>query len=197
MRLPQFDLERGRPLVLTGPSGVGKSTLFRVLAEIWPFARGRLTVPKGKIVFLPQRPYMPLGTLRQAVTYPQPDNRVDDDFVRETLERVGLAGLVPQLDVVNNWTQLLSGGELQRVALARALVNKPDWLFMDEALSALDEEAGTALLHLVQHRLPSTQIVLITHSQIIADAFPRHARVERDGSGTADIIAAEAFAHGI
>lgn len=131
------------------------------------------------------------GTLRNAVTYPQPDNGVDDGFVRETLEGVGLASLVPQLDVVNNWTQLLSGGELQRLALARALVNRPDWLFMDEALSAVDEANATALLDLVQRRLPATQIVLITHSKVIADAFHRRARVEPDGSGPAHILTGE------
>jgi putative ATP-binding cassette transporter len=180
--LTQADLkiDRGEPFVLTGPSGSGKSTLFRVLAGVWPFARGRLAVPSGNIVFLPQRPYMPLGSLRGTVTYPQPAEGVNDASVRQALKSVGLEEYEQQLDVTANWAQRLSGGELQRLALARALVNAPDWLFLDEALSALGEAAGTSLLDLLRHQLPTTQIVLITHSKALAARYERRATIDRE-----------------
>jgi vitamin B12/bleomycin/antimicrobial peptide transport system ATP-binding/permease protein len=184
-----LSVERGEPLVITGASGSGKSTLFRVLAGIWPFARGRLTVPSGNILFLPQRPYVPLGTLRDAVTYPQPAERIGEATVRDALMSVGLESLVHQLDVVSNWAQLLSGGELQRLALARALINAPDWLFLDEALSALDEDAGTSLLDMLKDRLPAAQIVLITHSKLIARRYERHATFDSNETGRAGRVA--------
>lgn len=190
-------IARGGPLALTGPSGSGKSTFFRVLAGIWPFARGRLTVPSGKRLFLPQRPYVPLGSLRAAVTYPQEPAAVNDADIRAALASVGLGGLTSELDTNDNWSLRLSGGEQQRLVLARALLNAPDWLFLDESFSALDEDAVNALLAVLRDRLPETQLVLITHSEQLARGQERRATFTRDAAGTAGLEAAPALAlHG-
>ena len=185
----RLSIEHGEPLVVTGPSGSGKSTLFRVLAGIWPFACGRLSVPSGRVLFLPQRPYVPLGTLRHATAYPRAAEEVPDRLVCEALRNVGLESLLAQLDVTRNWSQQLSGGEQQRLALARALVNVPDWLFLDEAFSALDETAGAALFTVLRQKLPATQIVLIAHDATMARATGRHMTLDRQGRGTVDIEA--------
>jgi putative ATP-binding cassette transporter len=187
LQAPELRIGRGDSLAITGPSGSGKSTLFRVLAGIWPFARGRVTVPDGSRLFLPQRPYLPLGTLRHAVVYPLPDADVSDAAVRDALENVGLASLAQELEAVDNWAQRLSGGEQQRLAIARALINFPDWLFLDESFSALDEGSGAALLALLRSRLRGTQIVLITHSEEMARREARRATFVRRPDGTADI----------
>lgn len=183
-------IERGEPLIVTGPSGSGKSTLFRVLAGIWPFARGRLTVPSGNVVFLPQRPYLPLGSLRDAVVYPQGPGAVSDGAVREALRSVGLDSLSSELDVARNWSQELSGGEQQRIALARALLSAPDWLFLDEALSALDELAASSLFALLRRALPTTQIVLITHDAALAVNAKRRSTVIHEAGEAAHLNAA-------
>ena len=128
----------GDPLPLTGPSGPGKSTLFRALAGIWPFGSGRIRGPPDeKILFLPQRPYLPLGTLRPAVAYPDPPMRLNDEGETEALPAAGLGHLEPPLDTVAPWARWLSAGEQQRLAIARALLARPDWLFLDEATGQL------------------------------------------------------------
>jgi putative ATP-binding cassette transporter len=131
---------RGDTVLLGGASGSGKSTLFRAVAGIWPFGHGEIRGPSGaQVLFLPQKPYLPIDTLRQVVSYPMPAGGVDDVTVREALEAVGLRDLVARLDEVGHWALQLSPGEQQRIAFARALVQKPDWLFLDEATSAVDE----------------------------------------------------------
>src|SRR5690606_38523561 len=127
----------GESVVVTGPSGSGKSTLFRALAGIWPFGAGRVTQPAESRLFLPQRPYIPLGTLRRAVAYPLAADGFDDAEIREALRLVDLAHLLPRLDQEDNWAQRLSGGEQQRLAIARVLLVKPKWLFLDEATASL------------------------------------------------------------
>ena len=165
--------EPGRSVVITGRSGSGKSTLFRALAGIWPFGHGRVQRPAASCLFLPQRPYIPLGTLRHVVAYPQKPQDLKREEIVSALEDVGLPGLVPQLDQDANWAQQLSGGEQQRVALARALLAKPDWLFLDEATASLDPDAETQLYRVLKERLPHTTIVSIAHRPSVA-AFHDH-----------------------
>jgi vitamin B12/bleomycin/antimicrobial peptide transport system ATP-binding/permease protein len=163
----RLDLERDGPIAISGPSGAGKSTLFRVMAEIWPFARGRMVKPKGRLMFLPQRPYVPLGSLKRAVVYPDREDGIDDARVQTALEAVGLGSFAQRLGEVDNWTLRLSGGEQQRLALARVLIAAPDWLFLDEAMSAIEENAVPPLFALLRERLPKMQIVSITHQDAV------------------------------
>jgi len=136
-----LEIKPHEDVLVTGPSGSGKSTLFRALAGIWPYWRGRIRLPKGaKLLFLPQKPYLPIGSLKRAVSYPDDPSNFSDDQVRAALEAVGLAHLKDSLEQSDNWTQVLSGGEQQRLAFARALLYRPDWLFLDEATASLPDE---------------------------------------------------------
>ena len=159
----QLALPQGQPLV-TGPSGAGKSTFFRALAGIWPYWKGRLRLPQGaRLLFLPQKPYLPIGTLKRAVTYPADAGSFSDAEIADALRAVGLAQLANDLERAENWAQVLSGGEQQRLAFARALLNKPDWLFLDEATASLPEDAQEVLYRLLKQRLPHTTLVSIGH----------------------------------
>jgi putative ATP-binding cassette transporter len=159
-------LPPGEMVILTGASGTGKSTLFRAIAGIWPHGSGQVSRPQGSAMFLPQRPYFPLGTLKRAVTYPAPESSATDAAIAEALTDVGLDHLIPRLADTENWGQLLSGGEQQRLALTRALIAKPDWLFLDEATSALDIQLTAKIHGVLKQHLPTTTIVAITHREI-------------------------------
>ncbi len=159
-------LPPGEPIILTGPSGAGKSTLFRAIAGIWPFGTGSITRPTGTALFLPQRPYFPLGTLKRVVAYPAIETEISDDDVREALTLVELGPLASRLHEVENWSQVLSGGEQQRLAIARALLAKPDWLFLDEATSALDTTLASRIHAVLAKHLAATTVVAITHREI-------------------------------
>jgi putative ATP-binding cassette transporter len=165
-----LSLPPGQPVLLTGASGVGKSTLFRAIAGIWPFGHGEITPPTGTVLFLPQRPYFPLGSLKRSVVYPGQEQDFSDDAVREALEAVELSGLTAHLPDNDNWVQILSGGEQQRLALARALLIKPDWLFLDEATSALDAPLAARIQAVLAEKLPNTTIVSITHRDMVGPA---------------------------
>ncbi|TCH97115.1 ABC transporter ATP-binding protein/permease [Roseococcus sp. SYP-B2431] len=170
-----LELKPGDRAVLTGASGSGKSTVFRAIAGIWPFGRGRVSFPAGEApFFLPQRPYLPLGTLRRALAYPAPDGRFTEAEIQAVLQEVGLAHLAPRLDAEESWAQQLSGGEQQRVALARALLHKPKWLFLDEATASLDPAAERRLYELLKERLPGTAILSIAHRPAVAEHHDRH-----------------------
>jgi putative ATP-binding cassette transporter len=157
-------LKQGESVLVTGPSGAGKSTLFRALAGIWPYWKGRINLPAGaKLLFLPQRAYLPIGTLKYAAAYPAAAAEIPDETVREALQAVGLGRHADDLAREENWAQLLSGGEQQRLAIARALLNKPDWLFMDEPTASLPDDAQAALYKLLRERLPATTLVSIGH----------------------------------
>jgi putative ATP-binding cassette transporter len=158
----------GRSVVVTGRSGSGKSTLFRAIAGIWPFGSGSVQMPAASTLFLPQRPYIPLGTLRQVISYPAPPDAYPQAAYAEALGDAGLPELLVHLDADDNWAQRLSGGEQQRVALARALLAKPAWLFMDEATASLDPESEEALYKILKQRLPGTTIVSIAHRPTVA-----------------------------
>jgi putative ATP-binding cassette transporter len=170
---------KGESVVVTGRSGSGKSTLFRAVAGIWPFARGKVERPSETVLFLPQRPYIPLGTLRHVVTYPAPPHAVPQQEVEQALSDAGLAHLIPVLDEDQNWPQRLSGGEQQRVALARALLTRPDWLFLDEATASLDPEAESQLYRIIKMRLPRTTLVSIAHRPNVAEFHDRRVILER------------------
>lgn len=167
--------ESGQPALITGPSGAGKSTLFRTLAGIWPYWNGRLRLPQGaRLLFLPQKPYLPIGTLKQAAAYPLDTARFDDGEIVGALEAVGLGHKAAEFERHENWGLLLSGGEQQRLAFARALLHRPDWLFLDEATSSLPEAAQDELDQLLHERLPQTTVVSISHRAGLAGRHARH-----------------------
>jgi putative ATP-binding cassette transporter len=167
-------LKKGESVLMTGPSGAGKSTLFRALAGIWPYWKGRIDLPRGaKLLFLPQKPYLPIGSLKHAVCYPAGEAGIADAAAREALADAGLGHLAEDLAREENWAQLLSGGEQQRLAFARALLNRPDWLFMDEATAALPDEDQAALYRLLGQKLPATTLVSIGHRASLAEFHPR------------------------
>jgi len=160
----------GDSVLLQGPSGSGKSTLFRTFAGIWPFARGHVKVPEGA-VFMPQRPYVPDGTLRNALAYPNPAENYSDAELRQALVDALLPDLVNRLDDSDVWSQKLSGGEQQRLSIARVLLKKPSWLFADEITSALDAEAEGVLYKRLSDRVKAAggAMVSIAHRAAVGD----------------------------
>ncbi|MCI0753043.1 ABC transporter ATP-binding protein/permease [Teichococcus vastitatis] len=176
-----LELQPGEAVVITGASGSGKSTLFRVLAGIWPFATGTIEVPDGEALFLPQRPYLPLGTLRHALAYPHDASEFSDAALLSALEKAGLTSLHSRLDDQDAWDKRLSGGEQQRLAIARALLLKPAWLFLDEATASLDPDSEEAVYRALRQELPATAILSIAHRPAVARY---HDRVLRFAGGS-------------
>lgn len=168
-------LPAGKRLLVTGSSGCGKSTLLRALAGLWPFGTGRLVRPAGsRVLFLPQKPYLPLGTLRRAIVYPMTEAAAPPDArIRETLARVGLAPLAARLSDEDDWSRILSLGEQQRIAFARILLARPDWIFLDEATSALDEAREGRLYDLLREELPEAGLVSVAHRRTL---YAKHDR---------------------
>ena len=157
-------LPKGAWTLISGSSGSGKSTLFRALAGIWPFGHGRVLIPAGaRVLFLPQKPYIPIATLRDAVKYPDESSTANDAEIVQALEAARLGHLAGRLDEEAHWSNILSGGEQQRLAIARALVFKPDWLFLDEATASLDEANEAAVYSVLKERLPQATVVSIGH----------------------------------
>jgi putative ATP-binding cassette transporter len=184
-----LSLLRGDTVLLGGASGSGKSTLFRAVAGIWPFGRGEIRGPRASdILFLPQKPYLPIGTLREVVSYPRPAGGVDDEALRESLAAVGLRELAERLSEAGHWALQLSPGEQQRIAFARALVQKPDWLFLDEATSAVDEATEARLYRLVRERLTGTTVFSVGHRATLRPFHSRQLLVRTNGNGPASIV---------
>lgn len=184
----QLTLTPGQSTVITGRSGSGKSTLFRALAGIWPFGSGRVQPGSGVSLFLPQRPYFPLGTLREAMAYPDDATRFSNAAMHEALDDVGLPGLTKRLDERDNWGQVLSGGEQQRLSLARALLIRPDWLFLDEATASLDPAGEQAVLATLRTRLPGTTLISIAHRPEVAALHDAHVVFERGPTGPGHLV---------
>jgi vitamin B12/bleomycin/antimicrobial peptide transport system ATP-binding/permease protein len=157
----------GNALLITGPSGAGKSTLLRALAGLWPFGRGRVRVADGDALFLPQRPYLPLGTLADALAYPRAAAGLARENLVEALRAVGLPQLAERLDEEGNWAQRLSIGEQQRLAFARVLLARPEIVFLDEATSALDEAAEMSLYRLLRDASWQPTIVSVGHHRTL------------------------------
>lgn len=175
----------GDNVLIKGPSGSGKSTLFRALAGIWPFSRGRTALP-ANAMFIPQRPYFPNGSLRDALAYPQPAANYSDAQLQQALEDALLPKLVHRLDDEDAWSQKLSGGEQQRLAIARVLLKKPAWLFADEATSALDEDAEKTLYErlLAQTKQAGGAIVSIAHRPTVAAFHGKRWELEKQPEGS-------------
>jgi vitamin B12/bleomycin/antimicrobial peptide transport system ATP-binding/permease protein len=172
--IKDLSLKAGQSALFTGPSGSGKSTLFRAIAGIWPFGKGEIRVPDGRsVLLLPQRPYIPMGTLREAVQYPGLAGDHPDEAINAALAAARLPKLVNRLDEEQMWAQVLSLGEQQRLAVARALLSKPDWLFLDEATAALDETTEAAIYDVMKQKLPKTTIVSIGHRSTLIDMHER------------------------
>ncbi len=169
-------------VLVNGPSGSGKTTLFRAVGGIWPFGSGSIDVPaQANVMVLPQRPYLPIGKLHDAVAYPSLPERFSADSIREALAAVGLPGLAARLDDEGHWNRTLSLGEQQRLGIARALLHAPDFLFLDEATASLDEPAEEALYDLLRQRLPRTAVISIGHRSTLRAFHDRLVDVARDG----------------
>jgi putative ATP-binding cassette transporter len=173
----------GEAVLISGPSGSGKSTLLRAISGIWPYGVGEVIVPAGaSLLLLPQKPYLPQGSLRECVAYPASPDTYSLSELTTALEACGLGRLSDALDDHANWSQRLSGGEQQRLAIARALLTKPDWLFLDEATSALDEESEAHLYSTLKNQLPATTLISIGHRSTLR-AF-HHAAIRMEAMET-------------
>jgi vitamin B12/bleomycin/antimicrobial peptide transport system ATP-binding/permease protein len=176
------DLKSGESVALTGPSGSGKSTLFRAISGIWPYGTGRISEPADrKVMVLPPKPYIPIGTLRSAVTYPAVAGTYRDEDIRAALVDAHLGSLAGELDREEVWSQRLSSGEQQRLAIARALLLRPDWLLLDESTSAVEEKLEAELYTMMAQRLPGTTIISIGHRSTLAGLHRRHLEMAPDG----------------
>ncbi len=176
-------------VLLSGPSGSGKSTLFRAISGIWPYREGSVEVPEGaSVMVMPQKPYLPIGTLYAAVSYPSRVGTYPLADVEAVLVDVGLPHLVEHIDLDDNWTQRLSGGEQQRVAIARAILARPTWLLMDETTAAMDQALESTIYELLARRLPGTTLVSIAHRNTIEGYHARRLTMQRlaDGGFTLD-----------
>ncbi|WP_332119004.1 ABC transporter ATP-binding protein/permease [Azorhizobium caulinodans] len=160
----RLSIGKGERVLVTGPSGGGKTTLFRAIAGIWPFGTGTITLPQdARVMILPQRPYVPVGRLDDALTYPLPAADFDHARLAEALTVVGLEVLVHRLEEQALWPHILSLGEQQRLSIARALLEQPDVLLLDEATAALDEPSEAAVYALLRARLPQATVLSIGH----------------------------------
>ena len=180
----------GEKVLVVGESGTGKSTLVRAIAGLWPWGGGEILIKLEGMFLMPQQPYVPLGTLRRAATYPLSPEAVDDAVIRKTVEEVGLGHFLDRLDEeATRWEHILSGGEKQRLAFARALIHRPNIIVMDEATAALDPLSQEQLMQLILDRLPEATVVSVGHRaelevfhtrKLVLEYHPEGARLVRD-----------------
>ena len=177
-----LQLQRGDHVLIMGFSGCGKSTLLRTLAGIWPYASGEIIVPEGqKIMFVPQKSYLPLTSLREILQYPGMTTSISEQKMKDILVECKLGHLMVKLPIIANWGQALSLGEQQRVAFVRVLLQKPNWLFLDEATSALDEPTEQAIYQMLIKKLPQMTIVSVGHRRTLLQYH--QTRLLLDGKG--------------
>jgi vitamin B12/bleomycin/antimicrobial peptide transport system ATP-binding/permease protein len=178
-----LDFAAGESVVVSGPSGAGKSTLFRALSGLWPYGEGCIKRPDGAdVMVIPPKPYIPIGTLRSAVTYPAVPGTYSDDDIRAALADAHLGALAGELDYEEVWSQRLSSGEQQRLAVVRALLRRPDWLLLDESTSAVEEKLEAELYAVLAKRLPKTTIVSIGHRSTLVPLHRRHLEMTPQGN---------------
>jgi putative ATP-binding cassette transporter len=178
----QFAIAPGDRVLVTGPTGSGKSSLFRALDGIWPFGSGTVTVPRAaRVRMMPQRPYFPMGLLADAIAYPAPPGHYAAPEIREVLAAVGLPSFGERLDEHADWNHMLSLGEQERLAIARAILHAPDFLFLDEATASLDEPSEAMIYRLIEARLPRAAVVSIGHRSTLFAFHRRHVAVARAG----------------
>jgi vitamin B12/bleomycin/antimicrobial peptide transport system ATP-binding/permease protein len=174
----------GERVLVAGESGTGKSTLVRAVAGLWPWGRGSVEVARGAhMMLMPQRAYMPVGSLRKAATYPEPPESKDDAEIVRTLKLVGLGHLAERLDEEGPWDQTLSGGEKQRLAFARIFLHRPDIIVLDEATSALDPDSQDKLMALFTEKLKGTTVLSVGHRPELEAIHNRKIVLERRRGG--------------
>ncbi len=165
-----LELRPGESLLITGPSGCGKTTLLKTLSGIWPFFAGKITLPAAeKMLFLPQKPYLPIGSLRKAILYPHSMANVSNLTIQGLLTTCGLCSLQQHLGREADWSKLLSMGELQRLSIARAILHQPEWLFLDETTSCIDTRMEQAMYRILKEKLPKTAFISIGHRDTLKD----------------------------
>ena len=170
----------GEAVHVHGDSSTGKSVLVRVLAGLWPAARGKLNLPdRSQVMIIPQKSYLPLGSLKGALLYPDPILRMADDRLKAALDRMGLGALAHRLDEVARWDQVLSNGERQRLAMARLLVHRPRVIVLDDALSALEETAQAGVLAMLRTELPEATILTLAQRPAAPGVHDRQLVLER------------------
>ncbi len=174
----------GDRVLIVGETGAGKSTLFRAIAGLWPWGSGTIkTPPLESMAFMPQRPYLPLGTLRYALTYPVAPETFSNDVLQKALERCGLDELYAALDQEGRWDKGLSLGEQQRLAFARLILHRPPWVFLDEATAALDQESQHRVMTLFNDELKDTTVLSIGHRPDLATYHTRTLQIIHDSGG--------------
>jgi putative ATP-binding cassette transporter len=178
-----IEIARGEKVLVVGESGTGKSTLVRAIAGLWPWGTGEILIKSDGLFLMPQKPYVPLGTLRRAVTYPLSPEEIDDAVVRTTVEEVGLGHFLDRLDEDATWEHVLSGGEKQRLAFARVLIQRPEIIVMDEATAALDPLGQEQLMRLLLERLPEATVISVGHRAELEAFHTRKLVLEHHADG--------------
>lgn len=177
-----LELSPGESLLITGPSGCGKTTLLKTLSGIWPFFAGKITLPTAeKMLFLPQKPYLPIGSLRKAILYPHSVADVPNRAIKELLTICGLCSLQQHLEKEADWSKLLSMGELQRLSITRAILHQPEWLFLDETTSCIDTGMEQAMYRILKEQLPKTAFISIGHRDTLKAYHRRILHLETTG----------------